>query len=129
MSSTVVSKKLLVSIWAALLVLLVLTWGLAQMDLHHFNVAAALTIALLKMLLVILVFMHVKYKPPLTWIFVAAGFIWLLIMIDLSLSDYMSRGSVPGVPDKTWKHDAWPAPAKEQPGAAPRAETHRRFQS
>ena len=123
MSSTVVSKKLLVSIWAALLVLLLLTWGLAQLDLHHFNVAAALTIALLKMLLVILVFMHVKYKSPLTWIFVAAGFIWLLIMIDLSLSDYMSRGSVPGVPDKTWKHDAWPAPTKEQPGPTPRAET------
>jgi cytochrome c oxidase subunit 4 len=123
MSSTVVSKKLLVWIWAALLALLLLTWGLAQLDLHHFNVAAALTIALLKMLLVLLVFMHVKYKPPLTWIFVAAGFIWLLIMVDLSLSDYMSRGSVPRVLDKTWKHDAWPAPTKEEPGPAPRIES------
>lgn len=116
MSTTPVSKRLLILIWAALLVLLLLTWGLAQLDLHHFNVAAALTIALVKMLLVILVFMHVKYKPPLTWIFVAAGFIWLLIMIDLSLSDYMSRGSVPGVPDKSWNHGAWPAPNKELPG-------------
>ena len=123
MSSNLVSKRLLISVWAALLVLLLLTFGLAHLDLHHFNVAAALTIALLKMMLVILVFMQVKYKPPLTRLFVAAGFIWLLIMIDLSLSDYMSRGSVPGVPDNSWKHGTWPAPSKEPPGRAPRAES------
>ena len=110
---TTVPKRTLYLIWLALLVLLLLTWGLAQLDLHHFNVAAALSIALLKMILVILFFMHVKYKPPLTWVFVAAGFIWLLIMIDLTLSDYLSRGSVPGYPDKSWQHGAWPAPAKE----------------
>ena len=119
MNPATVTKKLLITIWAALLVLLALTWGLAQLDLHHFNVAAALTIALIKMLLVILIFMHVKYKPALTWIFVAAGFIWLLIMIDLTLSDYMSRGAVPNTPDKTWEHGAWPTPTKELPGATP----------
>jgi cytochrome c oxidase subunit 4 len=113
MSSTLVPKKNLVIVWAALLVLLLLTWGLAQLDLHHFNVAVALTIALVKMLMVILIFMHVKYKPPLTWIFVAAGFIWLLIMIDLTLSDYMSRGAVPEYPDKSWEHGAWPSPNRE----------------
>lgn len=112
MKATTVTKKLLIIIWAALLVLLFLTWGLAQLDLHHFNVAAALTIALIKMLLVILIFMHVKYKPALTWIFVAAGFIWLLIMIDLTLSDYISRGAVPNYPDNSWKHGTWPAPSK-----------------
>ena len=119
MSATTVSKKLLIGIWAALLILLFLTWGLAQLDLHHFNVAAALTIALVKMLLVILFFMHVKYKPPLIWIFVAAGFIWLLIMVDLTLSDYLTRGSVPNYPDKSWEHGAWPAPTKENPAPTP----------
>ncbi len=115
MNSTTVSKKALVSVWAALLVLLVLTWGLAQFDLHHFNAVAALCIAVLKMTLVILIFMHVRYKSPLTWIFVAAGFIWFVIMIDLTLGDYMSRGAVPGNPDKSWEHGAWPAPTKGQP--------------
>ena len=119
MNSTIVSKKLLYGIWLTLLLLLLLTWGLAQLDLHHFNVAAALGIALLKMVLVILFFMHVKYKPPLTWIFVAAGFIWLMIMVDLTLSDYMSRGAVPSNPDKSWEHGAWPTPTKEQPGPTP----------
>ncbi len=112
-----ISKRALYSVWAALLLLLLLTWGLAQLDLHHFNVVAALSIAVIKMLLVILFFMHVKYKPPLTWIFVAAGFIWLLIMFDLTLSDYMSRGAVPGYPSKSWEHGAWPAPTKELPGS------------
>jgi cytochrome c oxidase subunit 4 len=119
MSTASISKKHLVIIWGALLALLLLTWGLAQLDLHHFNVAAALTIALVKMLLVILFFMHVKYKPSLTWIFVAGGFVWLLIMIDLTLSDYMSRGAVPNYPDKSWEHGAWPSPTKEQPGPVP----------
>src|SRR4051812_10437464 len=116
MSSTVVSKKLLYAIWLALMILLVLTWGLSKLDLRHFNVVAALGIAVLKMVLVILFFMHVKYKPPLTWLFVAAGFIWLIINIDLTLADYMTRGAVPGYPDKSWEHGLWPAPPKQPPG-------------
>lgn len=116
MSATVVSKKILWRVWAALLFLLLLTWGLAQLDLHHFNVAAALTIALLKMLLVLLFFMHVRYQPRLTWLFVIAGFIWFMIMVDLTLSDYMSRGAVPGAASESWKHGAWPAPIQQQPG-------------
>lgn len=75
MNAHVVPKKTLFLVWVALLVLLLLTWGLAQLNLHHFNAAAALTIALVKMLLVILFFMHVKYKSSLTWIFAATGFI------------------------------------------------------
>lgn len=113
--SSPVSRKTIVRVWAALLLLLLLTWGLAQFDLHHFNAAAALSIAVVKMLLVILFFMHVRYKNSLTWIFVAAGFIWFIIMVDLTLSDFMTRGAVPGTPDLTWKHGAWPVPGKANP--------------
>src|SRR5436190_10204975 len=112
---SIVSPKTYCVIWLTLLMLLLLTWGLAQLNLHQFNAAAALTIATVKTLLVMLVFMHVRYKPPLTWVFAAAGFIWLVIMIDLTLSDYMSRGAVPGYPDKSWEHGAWPAHGKAQP--------------
>jgi len=83
-----------VLIWASLLVLLLLTWGVAQVNLGPLNIVAALAIAVTKMLLVILYFMHVRYSSRLTWLFVAAGFIWLLIMIDLTLSDYLTRGVV-----------------------------------
>ncbi|HZR20505.1 MAG TPA: cytochrome C oxidase subunit IV family protein [Verrucomicrobiae bacterium] len=113
MSSTIIPKKIFIRVWAALLVLLLLTWSLAQLNLGKFNAVAALTIAVAKMLLVILYFMHVRYSSRLTWIFVAAGFIWLVILVDLTLSDYLTRGWVPGVPDKTWEHGVWPAPQKD----------------
>ena len=74
--------------------LLLLTWGVAQINLGKWNAFAALTIAVIKMLLVILIFMHVRYSSRVTWLFAAAGFIWLLIMIDLTLSDFLTRGMV-----------------------------------
>jgi cytochrome c oxidase subunit 4 len=94
MNSPTVPKKIYLTIWALLMVLLLLTWGVAQFNLGPFNVVVALTIAVTKMLLVILFFMHVRYSSRLTWLFVAAGFIWLLIMIELTLGDYLTRGWV-----------------------------------
>ena len=82
-----------VLIWAALLGLLVLTFVLAKTDLGYFNNVVAIAIALSKMMLVVLFFMHVRYEKPLTWVFVCAGVIWLLIMFDLTLTDYMTRPS------------------------------------
>jgi caa(3)-type oxidase subunit IV len=65
----------------------------AQIDLGRLNAMAALTIAIVKMLLVILYFMHVRQSKQLLWVFVIAGFVWLLIMIDLTLSDYLTRNA------------------------------------
>jgi cytochrome c oxidase subunit 4 len=52
----------------------------------------ALGIAFIKATLVALFFMHVKYSPRLTQITVAGGLFWLVILIALTLSDFMSRG-------------------------------------
>lgn len=79
-------------IWAALMVLLVLTYAIANVHLGPLNVLAAMTIAVAKMVLVLLFFMHVRYSRRLTWIFAGAGFFWLLIMISLTLGDYIGRG-------------------------------------
>jgi cytochrome c oxidase subunit 4 len=78
-------------IWAALMVLLLLTWGVAQLNLGRFNAVVALSIAVIKMALVVLFFMHVRYSSRMTWLFAVAGLIWLLIMLDLTLSDYITR--------------------------------------
>ena len=51
----------------------------------------AIAIALLKMLLILLFFMHVRYSNRLTWIFAGAGFVWLAILIGLTLNDYRTR--------------------------------------
>ena len=104
--------------WLVLLLLLLLNWGLAQLDLGPFNLVASLAIACGQMFLMLLYLMHVRYNAPLTRIFVAAGFIWLAILIDLTLSDYFTRGVVPGTMRQSWEHGAWPAPATApgQPG-------------
>ena len=54
MNSIITPIKTYIAIWASLMLLLGTTWGIAQFDLGAFNVLAALTIAVAKMLLVIL---------------------------------------------------------------------------
>src|SRR5215471_17010756 len=82
---------LYLGIIATLMVLTCATWAIAFVDLGIWNPVVALTIAVTKAVLVILFFMHVRYSSKLTMLTVAAGFFWLLIMITLSLSDYISR--------------------------------------
>jgi cytochrome c oxidase subunit 4 len=83
-------------VYLALLVLLVLTVVVGYVDLNGWEVLLALTIAVVKTLLVILYFMHVRYSDWLTWLFAGAGFLWLGILMVLTLSDYLSRGWVGG---------------------------------
>jgi cytochrome c oxidase subunit 4 len=92
MSGHVVSVRLYVTIFLALLLLTGLTTGVAFIDLGPYNTVAALAIAFVKMLLVVLFFMHVRYSSGLTKIVVLAGFFWLAILISFTLSDYFSRG-------------------------------------
>ena len=94
MKSPIIPTKHYLLIWVALMILLALTWGVAEMNLGVFNTIAAMTIAVIKMMLVILVFMHVRHNPRLTWFFVAAGFVWLSFMILLTMTDYLTRGRV-----------------------------------
>ena len=117
MNTPILSPNLYVRIWAALLALLLLTWGLAEINLGPFNVVAALLIALAKMLLVILFFMHVRYSSRLTWLFVLAGFIWLAIMVDLTLSDYLTRRNweKPRPAEETLATPVPPFPIEPQP--------------
>ena len=120
MSSSILPRKIYYRVWIALLALLFLTWGLAELDLGPFNNIAALSISFAKMILVVLFFMHVRYEKPLTWIFVTAGLIWFLIMVDLTLSDYLTRGDVPGT-RQSWRHNQTQPPTLQpNTGAAQR---------
>ena len=88
----VVSVTLYVAIFAALMVLTAITVAVAFVDLGALNATVALGVAVVKATLVILFFMHVKYSSRLTWLVVASGFFFLLIMIAFTLSDVVSRG-------------------------------------
>ena len=68
-----------------------LTTAVAYVDLGAWNTVVALTIAVTKMLLVVLFFMHVKYATGLTRVVIIAGFFWLGILLTFSLSDELTR--------------------------------------
>ncbi len=94
MSGHVVSPKIYYAIFGSLMVLTFVTIGVAFIDLKFMNTVVALTIAVIKATLVVLFFMHMKYSTRLTWVVAASGVVWLLIMVALTMSDYLSRGWV-----------------------------------
>lgn len=79
-------------VFIALVVGTIVTYLTAIKDFGVWNTPIALVIAVTKALLVILFFMHVKYQSKLMWLFVAAGFIWFMIMILFSMMDFATRG-------------------------------------
>jgi len=95
MSAHVVPVRTYLVIFGALLILTAVTVFAAFQDFGLFNTPIALTIAVFKATLVILYFMHVRYSSRLTWLFVAAGFFWLVILLTFTLADFASRGWLP----------------------------------
>ncbi len=95
-----ISTYLLVFI--ALLIGTALTTEVAKHDLGRWNTVVALAIAVTKMILVVLFFMHVKYATGLTRVVIIAGFFWLAIMITLSCTDELTRGASWEVVPQTW---------------------------
>jgi len=94
MSEHIVSSKIYVGIWAALMCLTVITATVAFVDLGPMNTVVALVIATLKALLVVLFFMHVKYaSEKLTKMVIISAVFWLLILLFLSLADYTTRAA------------------------------------
>jgi cytochrome c oxidase subunit 4 len=83
----------------ALLVLTAVTTLVAFVDLGAFSVVVALAIAVCKMLLVALFFMHVRHSSKLTKLVVLGGLLWLIILVMLTLSDFTTRGWI-GVPGR-----------------------------
>jgi cytochrome c oxidase subunit 4 len=91
----VVSIRTYLVIFVALVAGTALTTAAAYVDLGPLNVVVMLLIAFVKATLVVLFFMHVKFTNRLTQLAAASGFLWLLVMIGLTLSDALTRGRMP----------------------------------
>jgi cytochrome c oxidase subunit IV len=91
----IVPVKTYIGIFVTLLCLTALTTGVAFIDLGAMNTVIALVIAATKMLLVMLVFMHLKYSSKLTKLAVLAAFFWLALLLTLTFSDVFSRNWTP----------------------------------
>ena len=91
MSEHIVSPKVYVGIFLALMVLTAATVAAAYVNLGPFNIVIALAIASVKATLVVLYFMHARYSPKRTHMVIIAAVFWLAIMLALTLSDYVTR--------------------------------------
>jgi cytochrome c oxidase subunit 4 len=99
MTEHVDSIKTYAGVWLILLVLTAVTTGVAYVDLGPFSVVVALVIAVIKMLLVALFFMHVRHSTRLTKLVLAGGLMWLGILLTFTLADVLTRGLI-GVPGR-----------------------------
>ena len=91
MSEHVVSWKVYVSVFLALCALTVITVQVAGHDFGPFNLIVALGVAITKASLVVLYFMHARYSPKLTGVVIASSIAFFVILLFLTLTDYMSR--------------------------------------
>jgi cytochrome c oxidase subunit 4 len=83
----VVEGRVLVGVWAALVVLTVVTVAVTKVDLGAMNLWVALGIAVAKAILVSLYFMHLRYDHPINGIVFAGTLLFLAIFIGLAMAD------------------------------------------
>lgn len=82
--------------WAVLLLLLGLSVlaayepiGPIFQPIVHFGIAAT------QAAIVFILFMKLRGRPSLKWVFAAAGFFWLMFLFGLSTVDYATRSGFP----------------------------------
>jgi cytochrome c oxidase subunit 4 len=91
MSDHIVSAKVYVAVFLALVVLTGITVGAATFDFGPLNVIVALGIAITKATLVVLYFMHARYAGGLTGLVILSSVAFFFILVFLTMSDYVTR--------------------------------------
>jgi len=90
-----VPLKYYFGVFSLLMVFTALTVFVASFDLEHIwgplNIIVALTIAVIKATAVVLIFMHVRWSSKLTQVIIIAGLFWLVILLALTMADYLVR--------------------------------------
>jgi cytochrome c oxidase subunit 4 len=88
---TIVSPRIYLSIYLALLLGTAATVWASYINLGIFNPILALAIACTKATMVVLFFMHVKYSSKLTKLTIFCGIFLFLTLVGMTLLDYISR--------------------------------------
>ena len=78
-------------VYVTLLIFTGITVFAAYLDLHWANPVIALAIACFKAVVVILFFMHAAYQSRLIKMTIASGFFMFLVLIAMTMTDYISR--------------------------------------
>ncbi len=84
--------------WVALLIITLAMTLLGYVTSGPWAIIMPVLFALVQAALIAGVFMHALHKTPIIRVIVAGGVVWFLIMISLTLGDYLTRGwlSFPG---------------------------------
>jgi cytochrome c oxidase subunit IV len=98
MTPHLTSPKTYFIVFLILLALLALTVLASGTEHKLLNSVLAVTIAVSKAVLIMLYFMHLRDSSQLTRVFAMAGFLWLAILLGLTLSDYQTRSWTPTDP-------------------------------
>ena len=77
--------------WAALLLLLALTAGMAYVPLGPGNVAVSVGIGAVKAVLIAVLFMNLRWAPGLLRLTAVTGLFWLTVLFSLTFSDFLTR--------------------------------------
>lgn len=93
-----VSLRAYLLTFGVLVALLGAAVGAAYLPLGRMHLTVTLIIAAVKALIIMMIFMHLRFSSRLTWAFAMGAFVWLALMMTLTLSDYLSRGwlNIPG---------------------------------
>jgi cytochrome c oxidase subunit IV len=92
MPHPVISRTTYFVIYIVLLVLMGLTVGTAYIELGPWHLIVAMVIAVVKAALILLYFMHLRYSGRAILVYAFLGFAFLLVLLVLSISDYLTRG-------------------------------------
>lgn len=92
MKEASVSIKTYTFTWLSLLVLTLITTLIGFVDLGVFTMIIAVAIATLKAAIIAAIFMHALLEAKLVKVVIAGGVLWFLILVTLTMSDYVTRG-------------------------------------
>jgi cytochrome c oxidase subunit 4 len=90
MNVTSSAKKYFV-VYFALLALTLLTCALSFVPQIGWHATVGLGIASIKAGLIAVFFMHILSSDRLPWLALLAGILWFLLLISLTLADYLTR--------------------------------------
>jgi cytochrome c oxidase subunit 4 len=89
--------------WVVLVVLTFTTFGVSQLPIGHYHLAAAICIAFIKVTLVVLFFMHLWHAEGTDRIVFVVSFLFLLVLLFFVLADVgtrftLSNSRIPALP-------------------------------
>ena len=83
--------SLYLKVWLALLILTGLTVWVSTINVYRWHVFTAMLIATVKVSLVLLYFMHVRFENKLIWVMILAALVTYAIFVSLTFADYYYR--------------------------------------